>query len=316
MEHVPTLDLGSPSKTERAALDAACRDHGFFLLRGHGEDDLIEATWRETRRFFESAAPTKEAVRRTEERPLGYYDRELTKRRRDCKEVFDFMSPRVPERDRTPWPTDLPGFGETLRDFFEVMGRLSERTVALVHETLGLPPDVAKAHVGNVDTSTVRLNRYPVEDPVPEAQRAGLAELGGVALGHHTDPGVLTLLLQDATGGLQTHSREHGWVDVPPEPGTIVVNLADTLQVWTNDRYRAAVHRVVPMTGRERYSIPFFYNPDRNAVVEPIEALCEGPPRYRRFTWREFIQARIDDNYTDLGTEDTQVAHFRIAPAA
>ena len=181
-----------------------------------------------------------------------------------------------------------------------------------MHAALGSHAELAARHPGSASTSTVRLNHYPVGDPVPEEERADLPPLADVALGHHTDPGVLTLLLQDDTGGLQAHSREHGWIDVPPEPGTIVVNLADTLQVWTNDRYRAAVHRVTPMTGRARYSIPFFYNPELETVIEPIPALCEGGPVYRPFTWREFIQARVDDNFQDLGAEDTQASHFRL----
>ena len=67
------------------------------------------------------------------------------------------------------------------------------------------------------------------------------------------------------------------------------------------------------MTERDRYSIPYFYNPPFDAVIQPIEELCEDGPRYRPFTWREFIQARIDDNFADPGVEDTQVSHFRIA---
>jgi len=75
------------------------------------------------------------------------------------------------------------------------------------------------------------------------------------------------------------------------------------------------VHRVVPMTTGDRYSIPYFFNPDVEAVIEPIPALCSEPPRYRPFTWREFILARINDNYADLGADDTQVSHYRTAAA-
>jgi isopenicillin N synthase-like dioxygenase len=314
VDAVPTIDISRPDATSLDALDAACRDHGFFLLEGHGQGELIERTWDETRRFFAAPSQVKESVRRSEDRPLGYYDRELTKRRRDCKEVFDYMEPEgAVGRQRNRWPEGLAGFRETQCEFFAAFSSLAADVLQLVHSALGAPRDVAEAHGGAARTSSVRLNHYPVGDPVGEAERSELADLGDVALGHHTDPGVLTLLLQDEVGGLQAHSHESGWIDVSPRPGTIVVNLADSLQVRTNDRYRAAVHRVVPMTDRSRYSIPYFYNPDVDAVIEPVEALCEGPPRYRPFTWREFIQARIDDNYTDLGVEDTQASHFRIA---
>jgi isopenicillin N synthase-like dioxygenase len=314
MARVPTIDLTRIDGTSREALDEACRDHGFFLLAGHGADDLIGRTWDATTRFFARPHPEKQTVRRSEGNALGYYDRELTKQKRDCKEVFDFMDPDGPigvKRNR--WPSDTPEFRSTLTEFFRVFSALAAATVRVVHDALTLSGDDVQRHGGSHHISTVRLNHYPVGDPVPQGQRADLSPLGEVALGHHTDPGVLTLLLQDDTGGLQTLSKADGWIDVPPEPGTIVVNLGDVMQVWTNDRYRAAVHRVVPMTRRARYSIPYFYNPVIDSVISPIEVLRDGPPHYRDFTWREFMQARIDDNYADLGTEDTQVDHYRVA---
>jgi isopenicillin N synthase-like dioxygenase len=315
MDLVPTIDISRPDATRLAALDAACSDHGFFLLEGHGLDAVIEETWAETRRFFAAPAPVKDSVRRTADQALGYYDRELTKRRRDRKEVFDFMQPdgAIGEK-RNRWPSDLDGFRSVQTAFFDAFSDLAVRTLDLVYTALGASDQSAALLRGSPLTSTVRLNHYPVGDPLPEAEREGLPELADVSLGHHTDPGVLTLLLQDDTGGLQALARDGSWIDVPPRAGTIVVNLADSLQVLSNDRYRAAVHRVLPMTNAARYSIPYFYNPPIDAVIEPIEQLCATGPCYRPFTWREFIQARIDDNYADLGAEDTQASHFRITP--
>jgi isopenicillin N synthase-like dioxygenase len=314
---VPVVDIGDPTSVSLEALDAACADHGFFLLAGHGLDDLIERTWAATHSFFATGAENKDPIRRDEVGMLGWYDRELTKRRRDHKEVFDFFDPSIPE-DRSPnrWPASPEEFRSTMAEFFDGFARLAADTLDLIHTTLGVDPRVAAAHTNPRVTSTVRLNHYPVGDPVPENERAGLNELGDVALGHHTDPGVITLLLQDDTGGLQAESREHGWIDIEPRPGTIVVNVADTLQVWTNDRYRAAVHRVLPMTERSRYSIPFFSNPTRDCVIEPIGSLTSGQPRYRPFTWREFIKGRSDDNFADYGADDIQISNFAIEPAA
>ena len=134
-----------------------------------------------------------------------------------------------------------------------------------------------------------------------------------MALHHHTDPGILTLLLQDMTGGLQTKSRESGWIDVQPEEDTIVVNLGDAMQVWTNDQYVAAIHRVLQRTNDPRYSTPYFYNPKRDAVLKPIKGLSDDGDLYRSFTWKEYIQGRIDDNYADLGEDDIQIERFRIS---
>ncbi len=311
---VPVIDL---ELAERDAdvlvpLDRACRDHGFFLLRNHGMQTAIDRMWAAAARFFSQPADVKRRVLRTEKIPLGYYDRELTKRRRDLKEVFDYMQPRLDGSDVNQWPPGDPEFQDALTGFFEASTDVAERTLKLIYRALGADQvDIATLPEGAARTSTVRLNYYPVCDPLTTDEQDTVAGLGDMALHHHTDPGVLTLLLQDMTGGLQTLSHEDGWIDVPPEAGTIVVNLGDALQVWSNDVYRAAVHRVLPMKGTGRYSTPYFYNPTSDAVLEPLSRLSADEPRYRSFTWREYIKSRVDDNYTDLGEDDIQIDQYR-----
>ena len=80
-------------------------------------------------------------------------------------------------------------------------------------------------------------------------------------MGHHTDPGILTLLFQDMVGGLQALSKSNGWIDIAPQKDAIVVNLGDSMQVWTNDNYRAAVHRVLMMDQFPDTVAPTFLTP-------------------------------------------------------
>ena len=315
MNAVPIVDISNPSATSLDALDEACRSHGFFLLTGHSRSDLIERMWADTERFFDSNESLRQSVVRIPPSPFGYNDRELTKRKRDHKQVFDYGDPTSERMEAlNSWPSDLPGFRDQMVEFHASFGRLAADVCNLLQQVLGLASPDRQIISGDVALSTVRLNHYPLGDPVPLNDRADLAELGPAALGHHTDPGVLTLLLQDGTGGLQAQTRAGDWIDVDPQPGTIVVNLADAVQVWTNDRYVAAVHRVVPMTHRRRFSIPFFLNPTRGAVIEPIAALCDEPARYRPFAWRDFMQARNDDNFADVGAADTQISDFAVSP--
>lgn len=312
--HVPVIDVASPLGGQLGALDTACRDHGFFLVTGHGLDDIVARTWVAAREFFDADRSVRRAVERDGDNPLGWYDRELTKRRRDAKEVFDFTDPGSTVADAfNRWPVDLDGFRSTMAEFYDAFSDLSTTAVEIVHRALGLDPADGLRFGGTRTNSSVRLNHYPVGDPVPADERVGLRELGETALGHHTDPGVVTLLLQDDTGGLQTRSRAGEWIDVDPVPGAVVVNLADSVQVWTNDRYRAAVHRVVPMTATDRLSIPYFLHPSRDAVIEPIAELIEDAPRYRSFEWRAFMRARTDDNFADLGAADTQISDYLVS---
>ena len=343
MTAVPTIDLllAEQDASERAKLDAACRDHGFFLLANHGIQREIDAMWQASAQFFAQPSEQKRKIQRTESHPLGYYDRELTKRKRDLKEVFDFMpsAGSAPESnpesnpesksaaDLNQWPADSAhsstGFAANFRgameDFTSSAGTLAARTLRLIFLSLNAELADNNSAVdalpkGQHRTSNIRLNYYPESDPLSGAEATNVVSLGDMALHHHTDPGILTLLVQDMVGGLQTESMQHGWIDVPPSEDTIVVNLGDAMQVWTNDVYRAAVHRVTPINGKPRYSTPYFFNPSGDAVLEPLPALApQAPPKYRAFTWKEFIQARISDNFADLGEEDTQISNYKIA---
>ncbi len=329
MQHIPNIDLArvrqsdptSPAIAElMAELARACEDHGFFLLSGHGCDELIDETFAQSAAFFSKPKAEKMALYRNEENPLGYYDRELTKQKRDLKEVFDFKAgghqSKNPAR-QSRWPQHDAAFREVMTEFFQRFTELSAETMAMIFRALGMPDErIARTMddgFGALHSSAARLNFYPAQDPVPADERSGINPLGDMALHHHTDPGAITLLLQDMHGGLQARSKAYGWIDVPPQPGTIVVNVGDVLQVWTNDRCTAGMHRVQPVrSSTGRYSTPFFYQPRIDAMIEPwVEAGEQA--RYCAFSWREFIRGRVSDNFTDYGADDIQIERYRVA---
>jgi isopenicillin N synthase-like dioxygenase len=95
--------------------------------------------------------------------------------------------------------------------------------------------------------------------------------------------------------------------------GALVVNIGDIVQVWSNDRYPAPLHRVRASTDHERYSLPFFFNPVYEAVYAPLGALTneESPPRYRPITWGDFRWKRQQGDYADYGAEN-QISDYRI----
>ena len=80
MDLVPVVDIRDPGATSLGELDRACRDHGFFLLSGHEMDQVIADTFAAARQFFDAPNAVKDSVRRSAEIPLGYNERELTKR--------------------------------------------------------------------------------------------------------------------------------------------------------------------------------------------------------------------------------------------
>ena len=257
-------------------------------------------------------------MNRSSENPWGYFDRELTKNQRDKKEIFD-IGPEVdagalsadPFSGATPWPESQPCFETAMRAHFSICEKLSRTMVEAICLSLGLPPDRLANSFAPTHTSFLRLNYYPVEDPLsdlPEEAGDG-ADLG---IHHHSDAGAVTILIQDSVGGLQVF-KDGYWYDVEPVDGAFVVNIGDMVQVWSNDTYRAALHRVQAMSLTDRYSFPFFYNPAYGAIIEPLES-ATSPNLYTGIDWGEFRRLRADGDYADVGKE-VQIADYRV-PAA
>ena len=179
--------------------------------------------------------------------------------------------------EATPLPDEsvLPGWRAVAREYYLAMNRLSMALMHSVARGLGLPEhSFDAAFDGGI--STLRLLHYPLRS---EASFQGVAPAdvwaseSGVpryVLGRgHVDTGFLTLLAQDGVDGLQAQHLDGSWLDVPPREGTLAVNFGKVLERWTAGAIRATVHRVLG-SGRERYSIPFFYEARVDAVIAPL----------------------------------------------
>ena len=159
--NVPLIDLqeASKDKDQLRLLDSACRDHGFFLLKNHGMQNEINNMWSMSEWFFAQQREDKLKLLRSEEIPLGFYDRELTKQKRDLKEVFDFMETRS-EKDINQWP-DEPLFRETMESFFKKSSEVAKETLDLILLCLGISKN--DLIFGDSRTSNARLNFYPTK---------------------------------------------------------------------------------------------------------------------------------------------------------
>ncbi len=238
-EAIPVIDV-SPLRLDgggkAAAVDdiaEACGRWGFVQAVGHGiPDALMGRVWRQAGRFFALPHDEKLALSRTKENPHGYFDRELTKNARDLKEVFDYgfvPHPELPAdhpKNRlavdggNQWPAALPEFQSTMIEHYQACEGLAFTLMEAFCLGLGAPRDRLDRHFERGHTSFARLNHYPLDDPLDAAHAAGATPLGDMALHHHSDAGLLTVLMQDREGGLQVFADEaitvrHGGPMIP-----------------------------------------------------------------------------------------------------
>jgi isopenicillin N synthase-like dioxygenase len=318
---VPVIDVGAvfADSCGNDALRAieqiaeACRSWGFFQVVNHGISAAqIDRVWRQTRALFALPPDDKLAIVRDRQSPWGFYNNELTKNQRDKKQVFDFtrdgIDPIYGQQNR--WPARLAEFRPTMTAYFGACSELSLNLLEAFCRGLDLPAKFMHKDFDGNHTGFVRLNYYPVEDPL--AQFGGGQSAADLGVHHHADAGALTVLLQDEVSGLQVY-REGLWYDIPPVDGAMVINTGDMMQVWSNDIYRAAIHRVLAMDTRDRYSIPFFFNPAADCTISPLPSVIDErrPCRYRPIEWGSFRGERSAGDFADYGTE-VQISQYRI----
>jgi isopenicillin N synthase-like dioxygenase len=317
MENIPVINIRALEDPETLqALDAACRNWGFFQVVDHGID--LAVTKRLNARmqeFFRMPKAAKRSISRTAANPWGFFDQELTKNTLDWKEVFDY-GPAEPADNgqdtmiEPQWPDFVAEFKPAMLDYYRDCETLAFRLLSAISRNLGMP----EAHLSQGflpgHTSFVRLNYYPV-CPIPASPRdATTPETGHLGVNHHTDAGALTLLLQDEQPGLEVF-KDGAWHLVQPRSDALVVNIGDIVQVWSNDQYRASLHRVTANETNDRFSAPFFFNPAYRADYAPLPTMVDAdhPARYQPINWGEFRSLRSSGDYVDDG-EEVQISHY------
>ncbi len=189
------------------------------------------------------------------------------------------------------WP-DLFGFRRCVQMYAAAMGELGAGLTGLFEQALGAEQGALTQHFDPA-TTWLRMLHYPSSEPDAPEDEFGSAP--------HTDFGFITLLAQDAVGGLQVQSADGDWLDVPYKPGAFVLNTGEMARRWSNGRLLATPHRVINRTGRERYSVPFFYDPHMNTQIAPLA--CCGEPQFEPLLFADYVRAQIEGSYDDQQPE-------------
>jgi isopenicillin N synthase-like dioxygenase len=276
--HIPVISLAQTSADIARQLRTACSAHGFFYVADHGVPAaLLAAQFDWAARFFALPDPAKNAVHHRNSKARRGYEGTGAQTldagaRPDLKESFycgvhyaddhPFVQAGLTAYGANQWPAELPGFREQCETYISAMLALSERLMRDIARSLDLPADYFDLAMQE-PMATLRLLRYPPHPPGASADQFGA--------GAHTDWGAITILAQDDAGGLEVQEADGTWIAARPIPGTFVVNLGDMIPRWTNGLYRSNPHRVINRgSGRDRYSMPFFYDPNYHARIEPV----------------------------------------------
>lgn len=310
-DKLPVIDLAAiftedeDAKRELAlALRRACSEIGFFYVKNHGVPQaVIDGAFATARRYFALPDAEKMKIHVAKSRNNRGYAALLEENtdptaRGDLHESWD-MALEVPATDPdvlagkvlygpNQWPADDAAFRADVGAYYDEMLRLSH---ALLH-AFALSLELEEAHFDALvekPLATLRLLHYPPQEGEVDERQIGI--------GAHSDYECFTILAQDdpRIRALQVLNSEGDWVSAPPLPGHFVVNIGDQMARWTNDLFASTVHRAINRSGVERYSIPFFFGPSYDSVIQPLDSCVDDahPAKYEPITSGAYINGRF-----------------------
>ena len=312
---IPIMDLGPYLAGEAGAREAlaaefreACENIGFFFVRNHGvPDDLIARTFAETKRFHDLPSEIKTALK-IDQNQRGYIAPKGTlvshstyneNTKFDDNATMVFATPYGEDnRHRqagkrfyggNQFPDDLPGFREAVEDYMNTITALGKRLLPVWAVALELAPDFFDPYFED-NYTYFRMSHYP---PGPEL---GENEFG---LGPHADTGFMTFLPQAAVGGLEILDINGEWFEPPSMDDAFLVNTGQFLERWSNERFRATPHRVIPPRDSDRYSIACFVNSAFEPICEclPTCHSPDNPPKYPTEAYWDFYNWYMSKTY-------------------
>ncbi|CAN6450873.1 unnamed protein product [Victoria cruziana] len=287
-------------------LDKACKEVGFFYVKGHGiPESLYQGVRDVVRRFFGLPYDEKLKIKLSPSTGFRGYQRigeNLTDGGRDKQEAVDIYKVVAPGtygalgaflEGPNLWPENPADFGPLVEEYTSAVKELSKNIVRGIALALGGSPYTFEGERAGDTFWGARLIGYPGStENMPK---------DGLGCGAHTDYGLLTVINQDDDfSALQVMNRSGEWIWASPFPGTFVCNIGDMLKAYSNGIYETAFHRVVNNGPNYRISIPFFYEPNFDAVVEPLDFCKEktgGVAKFEPKIYGEYLVRKVHANF-------------------
>uniref|UniRef100_A0A7N0ZYV2 Fe2OG dioxygenase domain-containing protein n=1 Tax=Kalanchoe fedtschenkoi TaxID=63787 RepID=A0A7N0ZYV2_KALFE len=284
------LDLSQPVEPHvLSQLSRACREWGFFYVTNCGiSKDTYGKICSYSKEIFE--LPLCQKLKIGPSSALQTYTPPfIASPFFECIKVSgpDFLDSAKESADEL-FARDNSGFCKLLQEYGLKMEELAKKIMQILllatlgHESLKKfdEREFSECH------GYFRLVNYSPPGYVKEREAEGL--------GMHTDMSCITILFQDEIGGLQMRTRKGQWMDIMPCEESLVVNVGDLMQAWSNDQLRSCEHRVILRQAVNRLSLPFFWCfQDDKVVSAPDEVMGKGNPRlYEPFVCRDYLKFR------------------------
>lgn len=308
---VPVIDVSPLFSSDTAQIATVAEqirrasvDIGFFYVKAHNiSTELLDSVQVASKYFFSLPELLKRSIL-VNEAHRGYVPFAQTtqpgRKFADLKESFNFAFPFTADDPLVSegktliglnqWPEGELAWRRILERYYLEIFELGQKILEAFALTLKLPTNFFRERYKS-PLVRARLLHYPPQEPTHADEQFGAAE--------HTDYGAITILLQDDVGGLQVKNRSGQWIEAVPIANTFVINIGDMLERWSNHLFVSTPHRVMNRSGRERYSIPVFYDPDYDAIISclPNCASSENPARYPPIVAGDYITSRYDGTY-------------------
>ena len=300
---IPVIDMSRSDAQVAEDLLRAFQTIGFATLIRHGvESTTIDAAFEQSHAFFQLPESIKLKYKFQGYKSnrgyisIGCESHETIQP--DKKETFDIGNEAEGEYENK-WPTEelSEKFRVTMLQYFDSFDALSLRIMRLLAVGMKLPDENFFVDRCNTRHENMRLLHYP-SIPRPQKDSDEPVVRGAV----HTDFGTITLLTQDNVGGLRAQMLDGRWVTVPPVNNSVIVNVGDMLQRWSNDTLRATPHQVMELQEKsndgvipERYSIAFFCNANKDVMLDCLkQCTTEGSPaKYPPINAHDYLVQRL-----------------------
>ncbi|WP_237151759.1 isopenicillin N synthase family dioxygenase [Oryzibacter oryziterrae] len=319
-DKIPVIDLEpmfSGDTDAKAALAAelrkVCTEVGFLYIKNHHfPKDVLQKVFAIAEDYFALPDADKMANHVSKSKNLRGYAALLEENtdptaRGDLHESFD-IALEVPADDPdvlagkvlygpNQWPEGKPEFRAALSAYHAEMIKLSHHLLHAFALALGLEETYFDALVDK-PLATMRILHYPPQ--------YGEVDERLIGIGAHSDYECFTILAQkDGISALQALNADNQWIAADPIPDCFVVNIGDQMARWTNDLFASTIHRAINRSGKERYSIPFFFGPNYDTVVEALPSCVDEthPAKYPPISSGDYVNGRFTATFASYAAQ-------------